>query len=1006
MHNNTELVLARIRRLLAQRIEPAIYRSKSPVNMKAWQAPDEPVPFVEVLNQNYRPFHNGDRWGRPWGTTWIHVEGSVPASWKNIPRTTIELIADIGFDQTQTGFQCEAMAYTPVGTIIKAIEPHNRYVSLPQDINAVDLYLEAASNPDVINEWTFVPTQLGRWGSAGEEPQYQLVEVALGLRDNTMADLAEDLRVLLGLVDTLDPSSSRRALIVGAFTQCLQILDPDDLVGTVQEARGSLAGVLASPAVPSAHTIIGVGHAHIDSAWLWPIRETARKAARTFSNALDLMDRNPDFVFAASSAQQYAWVKCFYPELFERIRSRVADGRFVPVGGMWVESDTNMPGSEALVRQFVYGGAFFKEEFGIDQPEAWLPDSFGYSASMPQIMRLAGINAFLTQKISWNHVNRMPHHTFLWEGIDGSRIFTHFPPVDTYACELTAVELKRAEDQYAEKAMGTLSLAPYGYGDGGGGPTREMLSIAARKRDLEGSPRVELASPTEFFDKAKAEYPNPPVWSGELYLELHRGTYTSQAKTKRGNRESESLLHQAELWAASATIHKSVEYPYEELEEIWEQVLLYQFHDILPGTCIGWVHDEVEAQYEVIRAKLRALIGRSLAALDGERLGVANATSFALNGVPAMGMGVPVKQKGSVSATKQSDGSVFVQTEALTAVIDRDGMLASLIDMAANRDAFAPGCPGNQLQLFRDTPSEWDAWDIDIVDRSTKMTLNSVESITVAKSDERITVTVSRNFGASHVSQDLVFEANAPSVTIRTTVEWHEREKMLKLAFPFDVRAEQATSEIQFGHLHRSIHTNTSWDVARFETSAHKWVHVGEPDYGFALANDAMYGHDFDRWTQDDGTTITQVRQSLLRAPLYPDPETDQGSQVFTTVLRVGAGIREAIVEGYALNTPLLEGYFPLDFLPLFTIDDSSVVVEAVKLAEDRSGDVIVRFYESLGNRAEVMVGSNFPWEQVWEVDLHERRFGTGALVSTSEEGVGLRLRPFQIVTLRYARLL
>ncbi|RIJ10133.1 alpha-mannosidase, partial [Clavibacter michiganensis subsp. insidiosus] len=315
-----------------------------------------------------------------------------------------------------------------------------------------------------------------------------------------------------------------------------------------------LEAPLAAPAHASAHRVTAVGHAHIDSAWLWPVRETRRKVARTFSNVLALMDEDPDFVFAASSAQQYAWLKEDHPELFERLRQRVAEGRFVPVGGMWVESDTNMPGGEALVRQLVQGKSFFLEEFGIDSREVWLPDSFGYTGALPQIVRGAGAEYFFTQKQSWNETNTMPHHTFLWEGIDGSRVFTHFPPVDSYNSDLSGEDLARAERQHAEKAVSNASIVPFGWGDGGGGPTREMVAAAHRTRDLEGSPRVELGTPLSFFDAARAEIRDPHVWSGEMYLEFHRGTYTSQARTKQGNRRSEHLLREAELWLATAAV--------------------------------------------------------------------------------------------------------------------------------------------------------------------------------------------------------------------------------------------------------------------------------------------------------------------------------------------------------------------------------------------------------------------------------------------------------------------
>src|SRR5918995_353836 len=372
----------------------------------------------------------------------------------------------------------------------------------------------------------------------------------------------------------------------------LDVLDLADVGGTAAAARKVLADPLGRPAHASAHRLSAVGHAHIDCAWLWPLRETRRKCARTFANVTALAADYPELVFACSSAQQYAWVKEDQPALFDRIKRTVASGQWAPVGGMWVESDANLPGGESLARQLVHGRRFFRDELGVDTPEVWLPDTFGYTAAFPQLARLAGARWFLTQKLSWNETNRMPHHTFRWEGLDGPRILPHFPPVDTYNAELTGAELAHAVANYAEKGAGTRSLVPFGYGDGGGGPTREMLERARRLADLEGSPRVTVESPAAFFAAAEAEYPDAPVWSGELYFELHRGTYTSQAATKAGNRRSERLLREAELWAATAAVRAGAPYPYDELDELWKTVLLHQFHDILPGSSISWVHRE------------------------------------------------------------------------------------------------------------------------------------------------------------------------------------------------------------------------------------------------------------------------------------------------------------------------------------------------------------------------------------------------------------------------------
>jgi alpha-mannosidase len=415
---------------------------------------DEPVPFSEAVRQEYEPFSVGQTWGSPWGTTWFHVTGTVPDQWAELTdegfNGRVELVVDLGFLSGQAGFQAEGLVCDRDGRIVKAVEPLNNH--LPVKVGPggeVDLYIEAASNPDVGSDWTFRPTPVGERATAGADAIYRLLRVDVAMLDVAVWELGRDIWTLTGLMDELSADLPRTAEILRALESVVDRVDPGDVSGTAVAGRKILAPVLARPAYASAHRVIAVGHAHIDSAWLWPVRETIRKCARTFSNVLNLMDEDPDFVFACSSAQQYAWMKEYYPDLFDRIRTRVTEGRFVPVGGMWVESDTNMPGGEALARQFVAGKGFFLRELGVEPLEVWLPDSFGYSAALPQLMAAAGSRYFLTQKLSWNETNVIPHSTFSWEGIDGTRIFTHLPPVDTDTSDLSGKgpAVKLAEDR-------------------------------------------------------------------------------------------------------------------------------------------------------------------------------------------------------------------------------------------------------------------------------------------------------------------------------------------------------------------------------------------------------------------------------------------------------------------------------------------------------------------------------------------------------------------------------
>jgi alpha-mannosidase len=827
----------------------------------------------------------------------------------------------------------------------------------------------------------------------------------LAVFDETVWQLVIDLEVLGELMAELPADAQRRWDVLRAVERALDAVDLQDVNGTAAAARAELTGVLAAPAVPSAHRISAVGHAHIDSAWLWPLRETVRKVARTTSNMTALLEEEPEFVFAMSQAQQWAWVRDHRPEVWARVKKAVAEGRFVPAGGMWVESDTNMPGSEAMARQFVHGKRFFLDEFGIENDEAWLPDTFGFAAGLPQIIKAAGSKYLLTQKISWSQTNKFPHHTFRWEGIDGTRIFTHFPPVDTYNCSMRGSELAHAERNFKDKGVARHSLAPTGWGDGGGGTTREMIAKAARVKNLEGSPTVVWEPPHAFFAKAEAEYPEPPVWVGELYLELHRATLTSQARTKQGNRRSEHLLREAELWAATAAVRTGFPYPYEDLDRIWKTVLLHQFHDILPGSSIAWVHREARATYERVAAELTGIVEAAQRALagEGEVPLVFNAAPHPRCGIPAGGAATPAAE-GQTTREDRPGGGHVLSNGHLRVEIDGRGLVVSVYDVEADRETLAPGQAANLLQLHPDFPNMWDAWDVDKFYRNTVTDLTEAGAVTAGE-DGR-SVRVERSFGSSTVTQVLSLAPGERRLVIDTEVDWHETEKFLKLAFPLDVHAERYASETQFGHFHRPTHTNTSWEAAKFEACNHRFVHLEEPGWGVAIVNDSTYGHDVTRTvrTDGDGGTTTTVRVSLLRAPRFPDPETDQGVHRFRHALVPGAGIGDAVREGWRINLPERHLTGAAEVAPLVTADHDAVVITAVKLADDGSGDVVVRFHEAHGGRARATLTTGFPLAAATVTDLLERPLAHAPAPAVDGDRIAVRLRPFELVTLRLRR--
>ncbi|WP_393053030.1 alpha-mannosidase [Streptomyces sp. LN549] len=1006
MHSKRRLTEQRLDRVLNERIRPAVHARSVPVEIAIWNVPGEPVPVSDGLAAPYEPVALGHRWGPPWSTSWFRISGRVPQEWAGL---RVEAVIDLGFNVTGAGFSAEGLVHRADGSVVKALNPRNAYIPVADPAAGGEnftYYVEAAANPNLNDD--HIPSRTGDrppWMTGAESgigPLYQLLRLDLAVFDAQVWELAQDLDVLGGLMHELPEADPRRWQLLNTIEQALDGIDLQDIAGSATTAREVLRPAFAAPAAASAHRMSAVGHAHIDTAWLWPLRETVRKVARTLSNVTHLMDEHPGFLFAMSQAQQLAWLKEHRPEVYTRVQEKADKGQFLPVGSLWVEPDTNITGGESLARQLIHGKRFYLDEFGVETEEMWLPDTFGYNAAMPQLMKLAGIRWFLTQKISWNTTNKFPHHTFWWEGIDGTRIFSHFPPVDTYNAEITGAELAHAVRNFQDKEAANSSLLPFGYGDGGGGPTREMLARAERLADLEGSARVFIESPADFFERAHAEYPDAPVWQGELYLEFHRGTLTSQLRTKQGNRRSEHLLREAELWSATATSRTGLAYPYQALDRLWKTVLLHQFHDILPGSSIAWVHREAEQTYAAVTAELRAITDAAQRALagEGDLPVVFNAAPFARDSVPALGATLRTRPQGRpVAPVPCGDG--FALDNGLVRVrVDAQGLVTSAYDIADGREALAPGAVANLLQLHQDFPNEYDAWDIDAFYRNTVHNLLDAESVEAQEDGVRIV----RTFGDSRIEQLVSLSEGSRRLDIDTEIDWYEKEKLLKAAFPLDVRADHSSADIPFGHVRRPTHTNTSWDAAKFEICAHRFLHLGERGWGAAVVNDSTYGHEVTRDVRTDGGTTTTVRLSLLRAPRYPDPDADQGHHHLRYGFVIGADIADAVREGYVFNQPERSLLGSAEVEPLVTVDNETVVIEVVKLADDRSGDIVVRLYEACGGRARTVLTAGFPLASTVETDLLERELdpcrNTDA-VQTDGRGVHLALRPFQILTLR-----
>ncbi|MDO5676774.1 MAG: glycoside hydrolase family 38 C-terminal domain-containing protein [Propionibacteriaceae bacterium] len=876
------------------------------------------------------------------------------------------------------------------GRIIKGLHPKNHWVPVPDEPGRYTWYVEAAANPLILGVPPFIPTPEGDKATSSVDPIYVLRSASLVRIHHDARELARDLRVLSGVAAQWPEDSPRRWRLAHALQEALNALDTEDVAGTAGAARALLRPHLEMAADQDALTVTAVGHAHIDTAWLWPLRETRRKVVRTLANIVQLFEAGHDFVFSLPASQHLAWLAEDAPELLQRVRHWVGEGRIAPVGAMWVEPDAVLPGGEAMCRQFLYGQQAYEQFVGRRATGMWLPDSFGYSGALPQIAKAAGAEWFLTQKISWNQVNVFPHNSFLWEGIDGTRIFTHFPPSDTYGAEVTAEELARGERRFKEKGRARETLMLFGYGDGGGGPNREMVANANRLSNTAGASQVKLGSPDEFFAAAMAELPDPAVWVGELYLELHRGTFTSQVATKQGNRRSEHLLREAELWWTMVMVQGLGDYPWVELTGAWRSVLLGQFHDVLPGTSIAWVHRENAAMHAELATQLEALIeeAQALLAGDGDELIRFNGAPNERDGVPALSASYAAAS--SVVNTEEDGRRIELSNGTVTAVFEA-GLLVSLTG-ANGREVIPAGAPAGMLHLIPDFPNMWDAWDTERFQREEPEVIDGF-SMALEERNGAPAVITRTSFRNSAV--ELAWGLDGAELTVDAVVDWHDQDRLLKLVLPLDLHTTRAAFETQFGHFWRDIHENTSWDFQRFEVSTHRFVHVGEPDFGVGIANSGSHGLDVLRRPHDGGGTYLIVRPSLVRGPRYPDPEADQGRHVFGFSVLVDAQLGDTVAAGYRRN--LQARTRPgRPVAPLLSVQGA--LVEGVKPAEDRSGDVIVRLYEPTGSQSVAAIEADFAQLTVTNIleDEHQELD-----VRRTAVGWEIPLRPFQLLTLR-----
>lgn len=1040
---------------LVSKYNEAVSSDPEHVKLSVYSVPDlQRPPFKEATSHEFTPTHIGASFGPSWSTHWFCIKLTIPEHMRQKERLEFHWDANNeGLIWTEEGHPLQGL--TGGGERIEWIIPDEW-----RDGKEHTFYVEMACN--------------GMFGNApgGDsiqpprpDKQYTLSKAQITAVNLAARALFYDFWIIGDAAREFpgDSWEAHEANMVGnaMIDAFIAGNGSNESINQARKiAQKYIGDKVDSSEVYSPDTapfVYAIGHCHIDTCWLWPWAETKRKVARSWSNQCDLMDRYPEHRFACSQAQQFKWLKQYYPSVFDRVKRWVKKGHFQPIGGSWVEHDTNMPSGESLVRQFLYGQRFFESHFGKRATTFWLPDTFGYSTQIPQICRLAGMSRFFTQKLSWNNINNFPHTTFQWVALDGSQVMCHMAPAETYTAEAHFGDLKRSVTQHKSMDKDKSSLLVFGKGDGGGGPTFGHLEKLRRARGLSDKvgflPRVKMGdSVDDFFDKLEANAANGTefaTWYGELYFELHRGTYTTQANNKRNNRKSEFLLREIEYLATLATVYgknKDYSYPKEQIDEMWEGVLLCQFHDCLPGSSIEMCYDDSDKLYAEIFEIGDALRKDALAAL-----GITGNNSkdlVALNTLPWHRIEV-VKVP---DAATSSSGSKYTQASGSTGLIQctpvdfkttasvtvseikpgvfrlsnnklrvdvHDGVIISLYDVEQDKEIIPEGGKAGQLVIFDDKPLYWQAWDVEVFHLESRKELPSGKTSIAENDPHRASVVtetkVSENsWVRTTISLSAAVSSEPSYVEFESEVEWQETMKFLKVEFPVDITNTEASYETQYGIVRRPTHYNTSWDMAKFEVCCHKWADLSENGYGVSVLNDSKYGF---------ATCGNLMRLSLLRAPKAPDAHADMGRHRIRYAILPHAGPLDArtIRAGYNFNQPLVveQGSSRAAatsgaFKAVSVQGAESLILDAVKRGEDdedvstsdipaRKGrSIIVRIYESLGGKARGSIHSGLPVKRVWkcnvleddEEELQVRKTDDGSAVS-------IELRAFEVATFR-----
>jgi alpha-mannosidase len=1027
---NEKIYVTRIERFKTEIAQRRFY-NKIKLTAEYIYEQEYPIPYSKdlestnkkvLISSDAKKYHfqiiqEGEEWGKTWGSSWFRFYGTIPADWKgNEVAALIDLEAE--------------------GCIFKNGTP---WLGLT---NKIHWNVTSAKRLAIISENAkgredvFFLVEGGANGlfGAGQE-SYRLQQAELCLIDRKAWQLYYDLEAIASLIAKLPTRSPRRQKLIRITNDAINLFADGKGIKDTLKLTSKL---LVVPAYKSSIDVFSIGHAHLDLGWLWPVRETRRKAGRTFATALRMMEEYPEYKFGASQAQLYEWVKEDYPQLYEQIKQRIAEGRWECQGAMWVEPDMNLIGGEAMVRQCLYGKKYWKKEFDQDIDHLWLPDVFGYSAALPQILKKSGVDYFMTQKISWNETNIFPHHTFNWEGIDGTRIATHFLPTNDYNCSNLPKQLLESEERFAQSDVANEFLNLYGIGDGGGGPGRIHIELGKRQQNTEGAVKFKFATSTDYFKKlGRTPKEKLPVWKGELYLELHRGTYTTQALMKKYNRQLELTLRDVEfLGAITGKLDKA------NIDRIWKNTLLNQFHDILPGSSIKWVYEDAHALSEMNLRTLRKMQNDLLADLCAPAIAkqqdyhyqIYNTLSWCRRDVitlqlpdadenwlaydhlgnqipatvkqnlllaevdvPALGYSTIRLQKVDMqpkNSRKMKLSENLLENNLLRVEFDEQGAITSIFDKELHREMLSDAA--NQILLYEDKPNDWGAWDVNHYYRETQPEQAKLTGISLIEHDYLwAALALEFTIGNSTLSQVISLKNNSRLLECWTSVNWNEKDKMLRVRAVPDIRTDHASFEIQYGNVTRATHNNTTWEQAKFEVCAHRYADLSQSDCGFAIINDCKYGH----YVKDNVMELT-----LLRSPQYPDNTADIGQHTFRYGLLPHAGdLKHSPVlhRAHEFNSELI--VHKIVALPLelaksyFSIEGKNVKIETVKPAENGDG-IILRLYEYYGTQTEIKLKADSKWQKFIETNLLE---DDQHILSKNACETGLGFEPFEIRTFR-----